>query len=167
MNGNGRIEFPPVADTLAGMEADPAADGGERIFLQDGFPGFLEKALCSEHLNPGDVLSGRAGGAAGGRLFVVTRPQESPGSCLVGLRGRVRTGHEKGRDVFRCFRPGHLLNPTLQGKFWMFLPSCMLPPPHAHWPSPRLGHLPGWPPRSLDRRHAEDAREGADHRAYW
>ena len=94
MDGDGVVEFPAVAGTLAGVETDPAADTREGVLPEDRLPGLLEEPLGGEHLDFADVLPGRAGGAAGRRLFLVAGPQVTPGACLVGFRGLGRAGHD-------------------------------------------------------------------------
>ena len=78
----------------------PARRRPGRGFPEDRLPGLLEEALGGEHLDPADVFPGRAGGAAGRRLFLVAGPQVAPGARLVGFRGLGRAGH----DVNGAFR---------------------------------------------------------------
>src|SRR5512136_694612 len=86
-NGYRLIKPSSIADSLARMEADPAADSGKRVFLYNLAVRSGKITLSVQGHDGGNVLAERAGFAARGKAAHKNRPLKSPGSCA-NRRGR-------------------------------------------------------------------------------
>ncbi len=102
VDGDGVVEFTPVAGLFAGMMTDAAADRWERVFAEDRLPRFPELSPTRQQLDSADVFACRAGHTAGGGLFLVTGSKKPPAAGLVAFGGEAGPRYEK-RDRFLFF----------------------------------------------------------------
>jgi hypothetical protein len=102
VDGDGGIIFPPIADPLARMEANTAADSGKGILPQDPLPRLPEESLGDEHLDFGDVFAGGAACRAGGGLVLIAGAEKTPRSCFIPLRSEAGTGNKESVSHYRC-----------------------------------------------------------------
>jgi len=92
MDGDGLVEARAVAGALAGMRADPAAHGRERVLLRELAPGRLGPVGLDQGEVRLDVLAGGTGRTAGRPLVRIHRAREAPvagavGGAAAGLEG--------------------------------------------------------------------------------